>query len=306
MSKREVTSQNILAILMKNRMFIILVALIVFMTFASPVFFTTSNFLNVLRQISINGIVALGISFVITIGCIDLSVGSTVGLAGIVMGQAALLGWPTPIVILIGLGVGLAVGVLNGLGIAIFRIPPFVATLAMQNAIRGLAYIFCDGMPLVNFEDRYVDIGQGYWLGIPVPVYILAAVAIICAIIFNKTKFGRNLFYTGGNEQAAQISGINVFKIKVTAYAICGMLAGLAGVVLSFRVASAMPVNGDGYEGDAIAAAVIGGAAMRGGYSTVRGTIIGALILGIISNGMPRKMKSISRGFCYAGERRRV
>ena len=118
MSKREVTSQNILAILMKNRMFIILVALIVFMTFASPVFFTTSNFLNVLRQISINGIVALGISFVITIGCIDLSVGSTVGLAGIVMGQAALLGWPTPIVILIGLGVGLAVGVLNGLGIA--------------------------------------------------------------------------------------------------------------------------------------------------------------------------------------------
>lgn len=284
--ERKTTSARFKRIIAKNRMLFVLSFLVIIVSFTSPAFLTLKNFTNVLRQISINAIIAFGMSFVITAGGIDLSVGSIVGIAGVGMGLLATSEHPIFLIVLLSLMIGALVGALNGFGIAKFRIPPFIATLAMQNVARGIAYILCDGLPIIGFREKYIIIGQGYWMGVPIPVYIMAVVAIFAAVVFNKTQFGRYVYFTGGNEQAALYSGINVFKVKVITYMICGMLAGLGGLVLSFRVASAMPTNGLGFEGDAIAAAVIGGCAMRGGYSTVHGTLIGALILGVISNGM--------------------
>lgn len=284
--KKLTKKSNLWDVLIDGRIFIVLLLLIVIMAAATTKFLMLANIRNVLRQISINAIIAIGMSFVITTGNIDLSVGSIVGLSSIVVGKLAMANMPLPLVITIGVVAGGIAGALNGLIIAHFKIPAFVATLAMQNAVRGAAYLLCEGLPIAGFSSSYNVIGQGYWLGVPIPVYIMFLVAIIAWFVFARTRFGRHVYFTGGNEMAARNSGINVFGVKVSVYTISGILAGLAAVILTFRIASALPENGTGYEGDAIAATVIGGTAMRGGYSTVYGTLVGALILGIIENGM--------------------
>lgn len=287
MEKQKVKARrSLFDILIDGRIFVVLFILVMVMTIATNKFLMLTNIRNVLRQISINAIIAIGMSFVITTGNIDLSVGSIVAFASIVAGKLAMANVPLPVVILISILAGALVGSINGLIIAHFKIPAFVATLAMQNAIKGAAYLLCEGLPIAGFNSAYNVLGQGYFLSIPVPVYIMFIVAIIAWFVFSKTSFGRHVYFTGGNEIAARNSGINVFGIKVAAYTISGMLAGLGSVILTFRIASALPENGQGYEGDAIAATVIGGTAMRGGYSTVYGTLVGALILGIIENGM--------------------
>ena len=274
------------SLISKNKMVLVFVALVIVMSFASPVFLTVTNVMNVFRQISINAIMAIGMTIVMTSGSIDLSVGSILAVGGIITAMVAKLEISPVLAILAGLASGGILGVLNGLGIASFKIPPFIVTLAMMQAARGLSFILCDGFPITDFKQEYIDIGQGYWFGIPIPVFIMIIVAVLAAILMLRTKFGRYVYFVGGNEQASRISGINIFSIRVWSHAICGMLAGLGGVILTFRVASALPGAAQGYEMDAIAAAIIGGCALMGGISTIHGTLLGALILGIINNGM--------------------
>ncbi|WP_087064714.1 ABC transporter permease [Intestinibacillus massiliensis] len=270
-----------------NKILFIFIALFIVMSAVRPdAFFTYTNLTNLLKQIAVNAILAVGMTVVMTTGSFDLSVGSVVGVAGVVVALSAKAGVPGIAALLIGVLVGAAFGCVNGLAIAAFKIPSFIVTLAMMQAARGLSYMFCEGFPVTGFPKSYLFIGQGYFLGVPVPVYIMAAVAVLVAVLMRQTKFGRYVYFIGGNEEAAALSGINVFKTRVLSHTLCGLLAGVAGIVLTFRVGSAMPAAGEGFEMDAIAAAVIGGCSLSGGVSRISGTVLGALILGLISNGM--------------------
>lgn len=271
----------------ENKILFIFIALFIVMSLVRPdAFFTYVNLTNLLKQIAVNAILAVGMTVVMTTGSFDLSVGSVVGVSGVLVALAAGAGVPGVVALLIGVATGAAFGCVNGLAIAAFKIPSFIVTLAMMQAARGLSYMFCGGFPVTGFPKSYLFIGQGYYLGVPVPVYIMAAVAVLVAVLMRQTKFGRYVYFIGGNEEAAALSGIHVFKTRVLSHTLCGLLAGIAGIVLTFRVGSAMPAAGEGFEMDAIAAAVIGGCSLSGGVSRISGTILGALILGLISNGM--------------------
>lgn len=287
MSENNVSESKAKVFLQQNRILIVFIALFVLMSLArTQSFLNYSNLTNLVKQISVNAILAVGMTIVMTTGAFDLSVGSVVGVAGVLLAKTANADMPIIVVMLVALLVGAVFGCVNGLAIAAFKVPSFIVTLAMMQVARGLAFIFSNGFPIGSFAPKYLVIGQSNLLGIPVPVYIMVIAAVIIALIMNKTKFGRYVYFIGGNEDAARLSGIHVFGVRVLAHTLCGLLAGLAAVVLTFRVASAMPAAGEGYEMDAIAAAVIGGCSLSGGISKIRGTIIGALILGLISNGM--------------------
>lgn len=273
--------------LAENKILIVFIALFIIMSILrTDAFLTYTNITNLLKQISVNAILATGMTVVMTTGSFDLSVGSVVGVSGIVVGLLARGDAPILLALLSGIVVGAIFGCLNGLAIAKFKIPSFIVTLAMMQAARGLSFMFSEGFPVTGFSEEYLFIGQGYILGIPVPVYIMAAVVIVFAVIMAKTKYGRHVYFIGGNEEAGAISGIHVFRVRVVSHTLCGLLAGVAAIVLTFRVGSAMPAAGEGYEMDAIAASVIGGCSLNGGISKISGTLIGALILGLISNGM--------------------
>ncbi len=279
--------RRIKTFVIENKIFFVFVILFALMAvLRTEAFFTYTNITNLLKQIAVNAILATGMTIVMTTGSFDLSVGSVVGVAGVLVALTAKTGAPMIAVIFVGIAVGAAFGVLNGVAIAKFKIPSFIVTLAMLQAARGLSFMFCNGFPITDFPKEYLQIGQGFFLGVPIPVYIMVIVAIVIAVVMNKTKFGRYVYFIGGNEDAARLSGINVFKIRVLAHTLCGLLAGVASIVLTFRVGAAMPAAGEGYEMDAIAAVVIGGCSLSGGVNKISGTIVGALILGIISNGM--------------------
>ena len=278
---------GVAAFLGKNRIIVIFVVLFILMSvLRTSAFLNMTNIMNLLKQISVNAILAIGMTLVMTTGSFDLSVGSVVGAAGVIVGLTAKAGMPIVVVFIIAMLVGAAFGILNGLAIAIFKIPSFIVTLAMMQIGRGIAYIISNGFPIGNFDKGYLKIGQAFFLGLPIPVYIMMVVVILMAIVMGKTKFGRSVYFIGGNEEASRLCGINVFAIRVLAHTLCGLLAGVASIVLTFRVASAMPNAGEGFEMDAIAASVIGGCSLSGGVSNMWGTLVGALILGIISNGM--------------------
>lgn len=274
---------------------IALVLLCVVLTFANEYFLTTRNIVNVLRQTSINGILAIGMTFVILTRGIDLSVGSVVALAGVTSAAfattssiAAFAGGPYPAVValLIGLLVGGATGAVSGVFVARYNVPAFVATLGMLSAARGLTLLFSDGRPIPALTDSYRWIGTGDVLGIPIPVVIFAAVFLISWYVLDYTRFGRRVYAAGGNPHAAKVSGINVTRIRLSVYVISGVLAGLAGMILAARTGSALPQAGVAYELDAIAAVVIGGTSLAGGVGHVAGTLIGALLIGVVNNGL--------------------
>lgn len=275
-----------LGFLSKNKIVVVFVLLFVALSIVQPAFFTYDNITNYLRQIATNAVLAIGMTLVMTTGSFDLSVGSVLAVSGIVAGMLAKAGVPISLVIIVGVAIGAAFGAANGLAVAIFKLPSFIVTLAMMQVARGIAYLLSGGFPVSGFASKYLSIGQGYFLYIPIPVWILIIVAVIVAVMLAKTRFGRHVYFVGGNEEASRISGINIFSVRVRAHTLCGMMAGLAGVILTFRVASAMPGAGQGYEMDAIAAAVIGGCSLSGGISSITGTVLGALILGIINNGL--------------------
>jgi ribose transport system permease protein len=263
-----------------------LLGLIVVLWILTPHFLTVSNLLNVAEQATIIAIIAVGMTFVIITGGIDLSVGSVLAFAGVVMASALHGDIPLPLALLIGLGVGLLSGVINGLLITIGRLPPFIATLGMMSVARGAALMFTEGRPISGFSEGFRSIATGEILKIPAPVVIMIVVYLIAHFVLKRTKLGRYTYAIGGNEEAALLSGINVRLNKTMVYGIAGLLSGLAAILLTARLNSAQPIAGMSYELDAIAATVIGGTSLLGGEGTVSGTLIGALIMAVLRNGL--------------------
>jgi inositol transport system permease protein len=253
----------------------------------SPQFLTLSNWLIIFTQVSINALLAFGVTFVIITGGIDLSIGSVVAVSGV---AAALLarqdGYPVIIPILGGLFVGLLFGLLNGLLITKSKIAPFIVTLGVMTIGRGLALIISKGRPISNLSESFNFIGGGDILGIPFPIIILFVIFIICSIVLRKTIFGRYVYAVGGNQQAAWASGINVNQVKMAVYALCGLLSGLAGILLTSRITTGQPNAGMSFELDAIAAAVIGGSSTSGGVGSIQGTLFGVILIGVLNNGL--------------------
>jgi inositol transport system permease protein len=284
------------AFLSKYGIVLILFAMLVAFSLLSEGFFTTRNLFNIVRQISFMGLIAIGVTMVIITGGIDLGSGSVLALAAVMATSLAQLqtsatlkfpGLEVPIIIpvVVALGIGAFTGIINGSLIAKFKIPPFIATLGMMTVARGFALIYSN-KPLSQLTPEYNFIGQGVLFGVPFPVIILVVVAIAVHIMLNNTPFGRYIYALGGNEQAARISGVNTDRVKIGVYTLAGLLSGLAGLVVSSRVGSGQPGQGVGIELDAIAAAVIGGTSLAGGIGTIWGTIVGALIIGVLDNGL--------------------
>jgi ribose transport system permease protein len=263
-----------------------LVGLSLVLWILTPYFLTVSNLLNVAEQTTIIAVVAVGMTWVIISGGIDLSVGSIVAFSGVVMASLMHSAWPIPGALLAGLGTGLALGLLNGLFITRGHLPPFIATLGMMSVARGAALMFTDGRPVSGFSESFRTLSTGDVLHIPTPVIIMAAVYCVSHMLLTKTRFGRYVYAIGGNEEAAILSGINVRLVKLFVYGQCGMLSGVSAALLTARLNSAQPIAGVMYELDAIAATVIGGTSLLGGEGTILGTLIGALIIGVLRNGL--------------------
>ena len=263
-----------------------LVGLSLVLWILTPHFLTVSNLLNVAEQTTIIAIVAVGMTWVIISGGIDLSVGSLVAFSGVVMASLMHGGWPVPAAVLGGLSTGFALGLLNGFLITRGNLPPFIATLGMMSVARGAALMFTEGRPVSGFSESFRRLSTGDVLHIPNPVIIMALVYGLSHILLTKTQFGRYVYAIGGNEEAAILSGINVRRVKLLVYGQCGMLSGLATVLLTARLNSAQPIAGVMYELDAIAATVIGGTSLLGGEGTIVGTLTGALIIGVLRNGL--------------------
>ena len=265
-----------------------LLLLIIIVSILNPNFLSIANLFNVLRQVSISAIIALGMTFVILTGGIDLSVGSTLALSGAVA-ASLLAGGTDPFVAMgIALVLGLLLGAVNGVIITKGKVAPFIATLATMTIYRGLTLVFTDGKPISNLGEHYTFqlFGKGYFLGFPVPVVTMVISFIVLYFILQKTTFGRRVYAVGGNEEAAKLSGINADRVKIAVYAITGFLAALSALILTSRLNSAQPTAGESYELDAIAAVVLGGTSLNGGKGWIFGTLIGALIIGVLNNGM--------------------
>lgn len=263
-----------------------LVAMGIALTILSPYFLSQRNLLNVARQSSVNAIIAAGMTVIIVSAGIDLSVGSVLAFASCVMALPLKGDWPLPVVLLIGLSVGAAAGLLNGILITRGHLPPFIATLGTMSMARGAALVLLFGQPIAGFKPEFRFIGEGYVGPIPLPVIIAISVYVIMHLLMTQTRLGRYTFAIGGNEEAARLSGVNITLQKLVIYSMAGALAGLAGIILTARLGSAEPIAGMGYELDAIAAAVIGGTSLSGGRGNLIGTAVGALIMGVLRNGL--------------------
>ncbi len=271
----------------------ILAALIVLCIFlgvfpgTSQYFVTVKNLFNVLRQISTNLLLACGMTMVIILGGIDLSVGSIIALSGVLAaGCVSRYGMSIPAAFAVGIVIGIVFGLFNGFVISKTTIPPFIVTLATMNIARGLAGVYTGGSPVRVVSKEWQWIGAGYVSGIPVPVIIMVIVFILSVFILNRTKMGRYIYAVGGNPLAARFSGIDVSQVKFVVYTYSGIMAGIAGIILASRMYSGQPTAGEGAEMDAIAAVVVGGTSMAGGSGKLSGTLIGALIIGILNNGL--------------------
>ncbi len=263
-----------------------LAVLFLFLSIFTNSFLTAKNMLQVLRQICINALLAFGMTFVLIIGGIDLTVGSVVAISGVSIVMLLNMGIPLPAAFLLALLIGSLVGLLNGSIIALTGMPPFIVTLSLQGAIRGVAYVITDGRSVSCENEVFNAIGNGYFLGIPLPIYIVAFVMLLISVILYYTRFGRRMYAVGGNVTAAQFSGIHVKQITIWVYVISGTLSALAGIILASRMYSGQPASGQAYESDAIAAAVLGGTSFNGGIGTIGGTLIGALVIGFLTNGL--------------------
>ncbi|KAA0989885.1 ABC transporter permease [Dyadobacter aurulentus] len=267
--------------------FLAFLLLCIVLAFSTPRFFTVSNILIIGTQVSINALLAFGVTFVIITGGIDLSLGSMVAVTGVVAATFAHPDtYPLAVPLLAGIGAGLLFGAFNGLVITKSKVPPFIVTLGTMTIGRGLALIISKGRPISNLSDSFNFIGGGNILGIPFPIIILIVAFIVCAVILNKTVLGRYMYAVGGNEPAARASGIRVGNVKMWVYTICGILSAIGGILLTARITTGQPNAGAGFELDAIAAAIIGGTSTSGGTGTMTGTLIGALLIGVISNSL--------------------
>ncbi len=271
---------------------IVLFGLVVALSLTTESFGTLSNLTNVARQVSINGILAVGVTFVLLTAGVDLSLGSVVALSGVVCATFAHPGdYPLLVPILVGIGTGGLCGLLNGIIVTRGSVAPFIVTLGMMTAARGLALIISEGKPVANMTPALTSLA-GNVAGIPIAVLCFAGVAALAHFFLNNFRLGRHIYAVGGNENAARVAGISVSGVKLFAYTLCGLLTGLAGVVLAARITTGQPNAGVAYELDAIAAVVIGGTSLAGGVGTIWGTILGVLLIGVINNGLDLLMVS--------------
>lgn len=262
-------------------------ALCIFLCFGTATFATQTNIINILRQISTNVCLTVGIMLAILLGGIDLTGGAIIALSGCVSAKAVMdQGMPVLLAVFLGCLVGLIVGLLNGVIIAYTDMPPFIVTLAMQNICRGAAYLYADGNPIRVSNEPFEEIGMGYVGSIPLPVIYSVIILAVSAWLLTQTKMGQEIYAVGGNREAARVTGININRVQIFVYAYSGFLAGFAGIVLAARMASGQPGTGIGYETDAVAAAVLGGTSMSGGVGTPGGVIIGILVIGVLNNGL--------------------
>lgn len=257
------------------------------LSFLRPSFLNLANLVNLFRQISINGILAVGVTYVLLTGGVDLSLGSVVALSGVVAASFAHPHQALSIVpVMVGIAAGALCGVANGIVVTRGRVAPFIATLGMMTAARGLALLLSGGMPVSNLSPSFTRLGGGSIFSVPLPILIFVAVAFLSWALLSQMRLGRYIYAVGGNENAARASGLHVRSVKTAAYTLCGALAGLAGVVLAARITTGQPNAGIGYELDAIAAVVIGGTSLNGGAGGIGGAVLGALLIGTINNGL--------------------
>ena len=276
--------------LIDQKSLIALIILITVVAFLNPYFFTVGNILNILRQTSVNAIIAAGMTLVILTAGIDLSVGSILALCGAFAATMVSLELPMIVALPVTLFAGCALGGLSGIIIAKGKVQAFIATLVTMTLLRGVTMVYTAGRPIstgfTDVADNFAWFGTGYLFHIPVPIWLMFTVFLSIWYLLNHTRFGRYVYALGGNESATRLSGINVDRIKIGVYAICGLLAALAGIIITSRLSSAQPTAGMGYELDAIAAVVLGGTSLAGGKGRIMGTLIGALIIGVLNNAL--------------------
>ncbi|CAK6479804.1 Ribose import permease protein RbsC [Peribacillus frigoritolerans] len=265
-----------------------LVLLFIVITVLNPSFMEPNNILNLLRQTSINALIAFGMTFIILTGGIDLSVGSILALSSALMAGMMVSGLDPILAILVGILLGAIMGVINGILVSKGKMAPFIVTLATMTIFRGLTLVYTDGKPITGIGDSvmFQMLGRGYFLGVPVPAVVMIIAFMILWFLLHKTSFGRKTYAIGGNERASRISGIKVDRVKVAIYGRAGTMAAIAGAILTSRLNSAQPTAGQSYEMDAIAAVVLGGTSLSGGKGRLFGTLVGVLIIGTLNNGM--------------------
>ena len=267
--------------------YLVLLALVAFFSIASPVFLTPANLFNILRQVSIVGIAAVGMTFVMLTGGIDLSVGSILALVGVLCAMMMVrIGLDPWLAAVIAVGIGTVCGLINAFIICQFSIPPLIATLGMMTVWRGVAFLITNGMPVYGFPEAFTELGQGYIWIIPNPVVVMALCFAAGWFVLSRFSFGRYVYGIGGNEEASRLSGVNVNRVKYLVYTLAGFLFGIAGVMLLSRTNSGQPKAGTGAEMDIITAVVLGGISIKGGEGKITGVIAGVLIMGVLSNGM--------------------
>lgn len=285
--ERKTYKKAIGSFLAGNKALVIIFVLAIILSLATDKFFTTKNILNVLRQVCVTSILAFGFTMILAEGEIDLSVGSILGLSGMVLGLLTTkFGVNVWLAIVITIAFGALLGCINSSIITAFALPPFIVTMATDQIFRGLCYLSTNMRPIVNLPEEIHTIGQGYFLKIPIPIYIMIAVMLIVYVIANRTKLGRYIIALGGNRDAAYVSGINVKRIRMYAFALLGVCAAIAGIVLTGRTASSQVAAGDGMTMDAIAACVIGGTSMDGGTAFIVNSLFGCILIGMLNNGL--------------------
>jgi ribose transport system permease protein len=281
--------RNPLAGVIRANLGIIVVIAIIsaILSLLSPVFLSPYNLRTVLLEITTNMYIALGMTLVMILGGIDLSVGSIVAMVGtLTVGFMALDHLPIGLAVTLGLTLGGATGLINGLVVAYFKLPSFIVTLAMLNVARGVAYVYSGGHSTRMMDPAFTGVGSGYLWFFPLPVIYMAALVTIFVVLLNRTKFGTYVYAIGGNRESARLSGVPIKRVEIITFTLSGVMAAFAGLVLSARMFSGQPSVGIGYELDAIAACVLGGASLSGGIGRISGTFFGAIVIGIISNGL--------------------
>lgn len=288
MNKSKLTNGVIFSVIKHNAGIIAVLLLMgVLLSIGTPFFLTSSNLISLFRQISNNLYIALGMTFVIILGGIDLSVGSLVAMCGVItVANIVNTGLPIGAAIAIGLFLGAFAGFISGVLIAQFRVPAFIITMAMMNIARGIAYLYTGARSTRIFVESFNAIGSGYVGIVPLPIIYSVIFVIIFSILLNRTKFGTYIYAVGGNRESAHLSGVPIKKVEIACYTISGFMSAFAGLVLCARMFSGQPSIGEGYELDAIAACVLGGISMSGGVGKISGTVFGAITIGMISNGL--------------------
>jgi ribose transport system permease protein len=281
------TGPSALLFLKKFGILLVLLSLILFFALTTQAFFTVTNLFNIARQVSMLGIAAVGMTFVMITGGIDLSVGSLLSIINVIGAFSMVKFGVHPVLaVAICLACACLLGLLNGAIVTDINIPPLIATLGTMTIIRGLSYIITGGLPIYGFPDNFSVIGQGYLWVIPIPVVIMFVIVALGSFILNSTFFGRLFYAIGGNEEATRLSGANIRGLKYLVYALSGFTAGIAGVILLSRVNSGQPIAGSGFELDVVTAVVLGGVSISGGEGSLSGAFTGVLIMGVLSNGL--------------------